>query len=196
MKTLYNTIKIKYSRLGYLPDYPPHLISDEEMFDVFLPFKTVQNAHNEINEKELCVFKDFYPNILGEMDEKYNELIDNIAYHINIVKTKNRDDLKLPDWIYTYMLGEALSPTTSTYNDLQSVYDLLNIKMESDSYNEYIYKACYNVSEYWLSRYPVGALNHRPPTMFIEPHVLKALRLAKADPQLNAQLINAIAKEI
>ena len=196
MKTLYNTIKIKYSRLGYLPDCPPHLISDEEMFDAFLPFKTVENAHNEINESELCVFKDFYPNILGEMDEKYNELIDNIAYHINIVRTKNRDDSQLPDWIYTYMLGEALSPTTSTYNDLQSIHDLLNIKMESDSYNEYIYKACYNVSRYWLSRYPVGALNHRPPTMFMEPHVLKALRLAKADPQLNAQILNAIAKEI
>ena len=35
---IYDLIKIQYSRQGYLPNYPYHLISDAEMFDAFLSF--------------------------------------------------------------------------------------------------------------------------------------------------------------
>ena len=31
-----DSIKIKYTREGYLPNYPYHMISDEEMFKAFL----------------------------------------------------------------------------------------------------------------------------------------------------------------
>ena len=37
---IHDVIKIKLSREGYLPDYPPHLISDEEMCRAFIRHAT------------------------------------------------------------------------------------------------------------------------------------------------------------
>lgn len=193
---IHDIIKIKYSTLGYLPDYPPHLISDIEMFDAFLPFKNVGKAHQELDEAELSFFKDFYPCNLNEIKSKYNELINSIAYHINISKTSNNDDLKVPDWIYSYMLGEVVSPSTSTHIQIANLANLMGINNEFDEFDDELYKACYQVSKLWLDRYPKDKLDHRPPTIFAEPHVYKALRLAQADESYAGIIQSALRKEI
>ena len=36
MSFIHDIIKIKYSKLGYLPSYPYNLISDKEMFQAFI----------------------------------------------------------------------------------------------------------------------------------------------------------------
>ena len=41
---IYNLIKIKYIREGYLPDLPYHLISDNEMYDAFLSYNEEQDT--------------------------------------------------------------------------------------------------------------------------------------------------------
>lgn len=42
MSFVHDVIKIKYAREGYLPNYPYHLISDEEMCEAFLIWPAVQ----------------------------------------------------------------------------------------------------------------------------------------------------------
>ena len=57
MSLIHDTIKIKFIKAGYLPNYPYHMISDSEMCDAFL--------HNEAASGEdtqlAGFFVDMYP---------------------------------------------------------------------------------------------------------------------------------------
>ena len=61
---IHNIIKIMYVNMGYLPDYPYHLISDAEMFDAFL--------------KENGFFSTYYPCPGQKFEEAYDTLFNYI----------------------------------------------------------------------------------------------------------------------
>ena len=157
-------IKILYSKMGYLPNHPYHLISDEEMFDAFL--------------KEDGFFADFYPCPDSSLEDKYTALLQCIKEKV----TKHlKDNEELPNWIYSYM---SLNVTTfnSSERDLDYLAGLLGIEFNSglSEFNPQVASACYEVSSKWIQKQPSKYAN-RVPTIFGEPHVIKSLRLDQAN---------------
>ena len=203
---VHDILKIRYSDDGYLINYPPHLISEEEMFDAFM------NASGE------GYFTDNYPYMLeAEQADNYNQLVLSIMSYIFLYELF---DETIPDWVYSYMLGE----TISINNDKLDIHDLsvaLHTPNVEDAFTDACSAACFSVSTAWignsqtniidLTKYDSDILNSkfipklqsiellypvdnervlydvyvknerkiyaRPATMFGEPHVLKSLRL-------------------
>lgn len=163
----HDIIKIMYVNLGYLPDLPYHLISDEEMFDAFI--------FADIN-----YFADNYPVPRG-MDAQYNELKFAIVYHINHYIANQASAISsstytVPDWVYSYMLGAVVGPASPEL-DRHDLFVLLGMDNMDDEFTDAIYAEIYNKSERWTYKLPLAEREHRPPTMFGEPHVIKSLRL-------------------
>ena len=98
---IHDIIKIKLSREGYLPDYPYHLISDEEMFDAFFPYKYDENdvlsGYSDFMAAKINYFRDNYPLIDESLEDKYKDLVTAIAWHIHEYKTD--EGYIIPDWI-------------------------------------------------------------------------------------------------
>lgn len=193
-------VKIKFSQEGYLPNYPPHLISDEEMCQAFLT-------------NEISYFYDTYILKVPEFQDQFELLINAMKYHIarflSSVETWQKD---LPNWVYSYMLGHVVNDNS----DVKDRHDFL-VKLNTDNMDDEITAdaqiVCYNFSlqwvnklnktvrieyldenleeyaeseksqinselEFWgVSKDESGNIISRPPTMFGEPHVIKLLRL-------------------
>lgn len=164
MNLIHDAIKNKFVREGYLPNYPYHLISDSEMCDAFL------------NDSSPCYFYDNYPCLSDELKEHYELLVEDIKYHIGKLKISTEPNPKLPDWIYSYMLDSVIS-INSTTADIHDLLVPMNVDNLDDIFTVEASKSCYNVSQEWLKKIPVSKLDHRHPTMFGEPHVIKSLRL-------------------
>lgn len=160
-------IKMHYIRYGYLPNYPYHLISDKEMFDAFI--------NNEIN-----YFDDNYPCEFESLRDVYTELKDAIKYHVDKHLDDPYESYVIPDWVYSYMLGV---PVTFDSSDLDKHDLLVLLDMDNlyDEITEPVMKSIYGVSKRWISKLTPTKRDHRPPTIFGEPHVLKSLRLDSAD---------------
>lgn len=183
----HDVIKQRYSIEGYLPNYPPHLISDEEMFQAFIPlqyFKLDEDEDDVVfglsewadyeNDPQPSYFKDNYPSLGPTLLSAYKELISNICYHI---KMHLKDDTyAIPPWVYSYMLKAVIGPTS----DKQDIHDLLvelvcdNI---DDDYGELQGSKCLNTSIEYENSAKIVKETHRPPTMFGEPYIIKFLRL-------------------
>lgn len=186
---IHDLVKIKLSRLGYLPDYPPHLISDDEMCDAFLPYEydadDPYSGYEGFESAELNYFRDTYYidsrcMQIPEFHQEYKTLVAEIAYHLHQFKLNNSDVKFLPDWVYSYMLGEVLGPT-SDIADLHDLFVMLGTDNLADEFTYDCYAACYEESVSWLAKLPQSVKVHRPPSMFGEMHVLKSLRLKAAD---------------
>ena len=165
---IHDIIKIRYVMEGYLPDYPYHLISDDEMFDAFF--------YNDTNYFDIN-----YPCPNVEFLEKYQNLKIWIDYHINkFRKTQNASKLSerytLPNWVYSYMIGAVIGPK-SQVDDRHDLFVLLHLDNIEDEFTDEIYNAIYKVSEMWTFKLNSAERMVRPPTMFGEPHVLKSLNL-------------------
>lgn len=171
MNLTHDIIKIKYVREGYLPNWPHHLISDEEMCDAFLSRDDKNNV--------IGYFNDTYPNVDNDLLDEYNELISSIEYHIsNFLKSKD-SDAKLPNWIYSYMLGNVVGPNS----DIQDIHDLLvmlNADNLDDIFTPLASRLCYQVSSYWIKKLSPTDADHRSASVFGELHVIKSLRLSTA----------------
>lgn len=50
MSFIHDLIKIKFVREGYLPNYPPHLLSDEEMCDAFIDYPSGDDTSYLVTE--------------------------------------------------------------------------------------------------------------------------------------------------
>lgn len=163
---IHDIIKIKYSKEGYLPDYPYHLISDGEMFAAFL------------NEDDSCFLYDTYPCPDELFREEYDALIAYIKKKIDAYHSVT----PLPDWIYSYMLGVPIY----MHSSIEDRHDLL-VSMNLDNLNDEIgVRECAQIlkfSKEQLLRIP-DIDDPRPPTIFGEPHVLKYLRLLKLSGQV------------
>ena len=179
----HNVIKKLYSRDGYLPDYPYHLFSDDEMFEAFIGISSIFNDNGEISDSVWedvtssygkYFFFDNYPLIDISIQDSYKTLIYAIASHLR--EMKNNDDYILPNWIYSYMLGECIGPNSPTA-DIHDTLVLLGCDNTDDMWT---LQACNNALHFSakqiLKLKDTDKVN-RPPTMFGEPHVLKYLRL-------------------
>ena len=177
---IHDIIKIKLSRQGYLPNYPPHLISDAEMCEAFLPYDYDPNnpggGYRRCMLAKINYFRDTYPNVAESLLSEYKLLVQEIAYHLYLLRNTVEVDHLLPDWVYTYMLGEVLGPE-SPWKDLHDLFVLLGTDNLYDEFDARCSVACYQESVNWLKKLPSEIREHRPPTMFGEPHVLKSLRI-------------------
>lgn len=192
MSLTHDIIKIKYTRLGYLPNYPYHLISDEEMFNAFINLSgdDSTSGSGDISEEEKF-FNDNYPNPFAEEDIEFigaggekislrseyfrlkKYIIDTINQYLANQGTANAENYTIPDWIYTYMLGEVIY-NNSEYLDIHDLLVLLDSDNIDNELTPQICMQCYDKSTKYISTLTTGI---RPPTVFGEPHVIKQLRL-------------------
>lgn len=174
MNFIHDAAKIRLSKLGYLPNYPYHLISDEELFDAFISSDPSKQTY----------FSDYYPCLAESLQEAYENLVKGILYHIDSYKKEKGGRIPLPIWIYSYMLGSAIG----VESDKLDIHDLiypLGVDNIEDEFNERAEIACYNISKRWIEsvgrsivKLPDGTeIDTRPPTLFGEPHVVKYIRV-------------------
>lgn len=181
---VHDLIKIKFSREGYLPNYPYHLISDEEMCNAFLPYEydddDPTSGYEDSMNAELNYFRDMYPLVHPQLLDEYKTLVAEIAYHLNELKVSNDDQYVMPDWVYSYMLDSVIT-VDSDQRDKHDLFIMLGTDNLEDEFDYDCCRACYAESEYCIKKLPVSRREHRPPTIFGEPHVIKSLRLKAAD---------------
>ena len=162
---IHDVIKIRYVDEGYLPNIPYHLISDAEMCDAFI---------KDSEDEDFWTY--YYPLPSEYLQTQYDELKSAILWHIDQLKTSTDPSYSMPDWVYSYMLGNVLSVNSSIY-DLHYLLVMLDADNINDVFTPIAAAECYKVSKNWLGKIPTDQLDHRPPTIFGEPHVIKALRL-------------------
>lgn len=162
---IHDIIKIKYAREGFLPDYPYHLVSNEEMVQAFL------------REDKECFFYDNYPCIDDSLRKFYDPLVEQIKFHLDrFLERDNKKSTKLPNWVYSYMIGSTIGP----HSDLYDIHDLLvmmNLDNIEDELRVPAYLEMYKISQKYVRKLTEEERLHRPPTIFGEPHVVKILRL-------------------
>ena len=182
MSFVHDVIKIMYVGEGYLPNYPTHLTSDNEMVDAFL--KIAYPVTDEVweafmEDDTVSFFKDTYPCPDETVEEQYRALVSSIAYYVSIFKSSTEDGKTLPDWVYAYMLGEVISPM-SKEEEQEYLFDLLGMTQLNVTFDGAVASKCYTISDAWL-RKTSNVDKERVPTVFGEPHVIKALRLTQID---------------
>lgn len=164
MNLVHTLIKIKYVREGYLPDWPYHLISESEMCQAFL--------------RESGYFYTNYPCLDSTLLSIYTTLYDYIRDTIQQALNSKNDEFELPNWIYSYMLGNVIS-INSNKLDIHDLLVMLNADNIDDEWTPLASRLCYQVSTAWLGK-TQGNPIERPPTIFGEMHVIKSLRLDNA----------------
>jgi len=183
LSLIHDVIKIKYVEEGYLPNYPYHMISDIEMCDAFMP--EAGDGYFQVN----------YPCLDMSLDVFYNYLVEAIRWHIQQLKDLKEVDYKLPNWIYTYMLGKVIS-VNSPVLDIHDLISLLGVDNLDDEFGTEQSAACLQESINWLRKTriienPISVVYgdetiiidmYRPPSQFGEPHVIKSVRLRDSDP--------------
>lgn len=179
----HDIVKMRLVEFGYLPNYPYHMISDEEMCDAFI------TGYSDDDIGQLSgLFADMYPCPSKDISCEYSLLVKAIVHHISEFKQCNSDSRKLPDWVYSYMLGTAIGPSSSQLN-IHDLLVLLGRDNLNDVYTAYAASECLNISESWVNKIQHSdrykdvnnkLIDLRPPTMFGEPHVIKALRVRNA----------------
>lgn len=181
MSLTHDVIKMRFVEEGYLPNYPYHLISDAEMCDAFLKAanKPVEGSMFIADTSCNSFFLDMYPCLYPALNEAYNALIDSILWHINELKASKNSEYILPDWIYSYMLGAVVGPNSDTL-DIHDMLVLMGIDNVDDVFSEAASERCKKISTQWVARFPANIRQHRSPTIFGEPHVIKYLRIAEA----------------
>lgn len=166
---IHSIIKIQYSAKGYLPNYPYHLISDTEMIHAFI----------SDDESIPTFFSDMYPLIDDSLVDEYTALKESISYHVNYYLA-HPESYMIPDWVYAYMLGTVVS-VNSPALDKHDLFTLMNLDNVDDEFTPEIAKSCYQISKQWLSKLSSREREHRSPTIFGEPHVIKYLRLLNSE---------------
>lgn len=175
MSLVTNLIKIRFSELGYLPDTPYHLISDEEMCEAFLSSDPSNN---------ISYFRDYYPCVDEALQDEYNALVLAIQYHLEVFKSESSDVRKLPNWVYSYMIGSTIGPKSDPL-DIHDLIVPLGCDNLDDEFDGLCAAKCYQASKAWLmktkKRYVElddgTTIDTRPPTIFGEPHVVKYVKL-------------------
>lgn len=163
MNHIHTIIKIHYVNEGYLPNYPHHMISDEEMFKAFLNREDPSNSF----------FYNYYPIPTQALQQEYDALVDCLS---KVISDYLADGKAIPNWAYAYMLGKVISDMSSIADkhDFLVLLDKDNIE---DKFDESAAFACYKLSSLLLSRMAPDKRGHRVPSMFGESNILKHLRL-------------------
>lgn len=182
----HDVIKLRYSIEGYLPYYPPHLISDEEMFEAFIPlnyfnfipYESVEMDPDMWNrfsrDENPHYFFDNYPLVDENQLSQYKELVSNIIYYLKMFLYDST--CLIPSWVYSYMLHSTIGPTSSK-EDIHELLVGLRCDNIDDDYDTTAVNACYEISSKYIGGLKRDEKIHRPVTMFGEPHVMKYLRI-------------------
>lgn len=165
MTFIHNNIKIKYVNLGYLPNWPYHLISDEEMFDAFMSNVVIDKSECRYDETSKSYvgsklesgqgfFFDNYPLLDEELSQPYCDLVEVISYFINLYKseTKSGKAPSIPAWVYSYMLGEVIS-INSDYRDIHELIKPLGLDNIDDVFTKCASNKCYRISTQWVNKH-------------------------------------------
>jgi len=182
MTFIHDIIKINMVKEGFLPNYPPHLISDDEMCDAFLKYPTDDTKTSDelweqfLDDDSMSWFKWYYPLVNPGLEGAYREFIENLGYHLNAFKSSDNPNRRLPDWIYSYMLNAVIS-TDSSKLDIHDMLVLMDVDNIDDIFTPEAQARCYETSSMWLRKMLPAERDHRSPALFGEPHVLKSLRL-------------------
>lgn len=126
-----------------------------------------------------CYFKDNYRLPDDSLFSEYAKLTSEIYYHIKMYKQAQADyqTYEMPDWVYSYMLGKVIS-----YNSPQADRHDLLVSLGEDNIDDiittHVNQKCLEISKQYINKYPEQMREHRPPTMFGEPHVLKSIRIS------------------
>ena len=171
------------------------MISDKEMFDAFIDLSVDEYENESKIPSGVYFFEDTYPdpflvtdvykkldkdgnvvqeiNLRGEYKNLRRYIVKVINLYLKYHNTELASNYIIPDWIYTYMLGEVV------YNnsDYLDIYDTLALLGDNNIENEFTNKSCalcYATSLKYISTLITGI---RPPAVFGEPHVIKQLRL-------------------
>lgn len=170
---IHDYIKITYTELGYLPNYPPYLISDEEMIEAFW-------------KEDGGYFNDMYPCPCEDLEEPYNKLKEAIWLRLEAY-LKAPEEVQIPAWIYQYMILRAIT-YGSEEEDIAYLYDLLGLNSKANlcEFTPEIARGCYRTSLEWMKKRP-SQFRDRPATVFGETHVTKCLRLKQANIFIEAE---------
>lgn len=152
---LHDLIKIRLVDMGYLPNYPYHMISDAEMCNAFMDCRNPDpGAAVDPDYPGSGMFFDYYP-LLDRSDSDlsgaYGQLVLTIQYYLLCMQYGSDRNFKLPDWIYSYMLGS----TISVYSDKLDIHDLiypLGVDNIDDDFNADSSRACLSTSYDWINR--------------------------------------------
>lgn len=187
----HDVIKMRYSEEGYLPDYPPHLISDEEMFNAFIPMGgdneyfhmddkndkitfNVEDWSRYESDTNPSYFKDNYPNV-GEANLfTYKAFVADMVYHIS--KYISDNSYSVPSWVYSYMLGETIG-VNSPKEDIHDLLVMLLCDNIDDEFTPEAATKCVDISTRRINTTGISKADHRPITLFGEPFIIKYLRL-------------------
>lgn len=193
---IHDIIKIKYVKLGHIKkNYPYHLISDEEMFSAFIDLG--EGYDSSLVDPKARFFDIYYPDPFTDDDYYIKKWIspDGVVHETRVMMKPIYSTLKasiqnniltylksqgtpnetaLPDWVYTYMLGEVVY-NKSEYLDIEDTLELLGCDNLENAFTTEACIACYKTSLNYISSL-VTRVN-RPPTVFGEPHVIKSLRM-------------------
>lgn len=189
MSYILDTVKIHLSEMGYLPNYPYHLISDRELFDCFLQ---LDESEDELKPIRSGVFQSFYP--LSE-EAKSDELIYSSYLQLaNSLRSAFDDYLNekitdLPNWCYYYLVRSAISDA-SDVRDKHDLFVLMDEDNLDDIFTTTIHRICIAISKKVQDDARINPVNHvdspnsdstyivtRPLTPFGDPDIVKYLRI-------------------
>lgn len=166
MNLTHDYLKNRYVYYGYFDNYPYHMISDAEMCDAFL------------SEDSECYFYDNYPILAEELTAEYQALVDALYAEIDKLKAAEGEEYRMPDWVYTYMIGSVIS-VNSDWRDRHDLLTYLGIADLESEFTAEAQRRCYDISADWVRK--LSGENIQPATMFGAPHVLKSIRLEEAN---------------
>ena len=142
---------------GYLPNYPYHLISDEEMVNAFLGRKLVSAEDEPIAYDLTGFFIDNYPavpnptSLVTTVSQSYDNLILSIYCILQLYLLYKAKNIiyEIPDWVYSYMLGAVIS-VNSDKKDIHDVIKPLGVDNIDDDFDFDCEAACNAESLKWL----------------------------------------------
>lgn len=114
------------------------------------------NGDGKVNTKDINAFKQLF----------YSRSYEN--HHLN--------DVVINDWIYSFMLGIPISDS-SDIRDKHNFLTLIDMDNIYDTFDEATAKKCNEISTKYLKDHHI---TDRTPSVFGEPHVVKAARLEDA----------------
>lgn len=195
-------LRIKYVDEGYLPYWPFHLISDDEMLNAAREY--IQYIYQCPDD----YIKDKYDAVMIRLITILDRYQDKDYYNKYDPEDYGMKPEEIPDWIYSFLMGKVIS-NSSNYRDVHDLLVLLELDNYYDMMDDEIYNAVYDISKKYLGKYPEEYSNWdmfwfsqyhpelveeqiekpqfkilggesfdvRPPSIFGEPHVIRALRL-------------------
>lgn len=199
----HDLIKINLIREGYLPNYPYHLISTEEMCDGFYWYLSTHYPQPKTAHSS------------DSITTAWETLCTAIVFYVQIMKYDSK--YPIPNWVYSYMLGAVIGPKSNAL-DIHDLILPLGVDNLDDEFTVKQETACYEVSKSWilqtkqntthkiteddivnyhlptsetpqddmvkkylstLTFYTGKTIQLRPATIFGEPHIIKSVRLSQ-----------------